>query len=60
MKLRTLIEFNDLKHNVRRKVGEEFTADQARLDEILAAHKEPLVEVVEPKKKSAPKKAAKK
>lgn len=61
MKLRTLIEFNDYKEKVRRKVGDEFIASQARYEEIIEAYKEPLVEVVEePKKKPAPKKAAKK
>lgn len=60
MRLKVLIRFNDLKAKTIREVGDEFVADQTRLDEILNAHRQPLVEVIEEKKKPAPKKAAKK
>jgi hypothetical protein len=46
MKVKTLIEFKDLKENKMRKVGDEFIVSKARFQEILKAYKEPLVEEV--------------
>lgn len=51
MKVKTLIAFNDLKEKKYRKVGEEFICSKQRFQEIMNAHKEPLVEeVLEPEK----------
>ncbi|WP_425539440.1 hypothetical protein [Microaceticoccus formicicus] len=52
MKVKALIEFNDYKENVTRKIGEEFVVSKERLAEITLASKnygngKPWVELIE-------------
>lgn len=52
MKVKTLVRFQDLKADVIREVGEEFTVSKARFKEILSVG--PFVEEVPAKQEKEP------
>lgn len=57
MKVKTLIRFTDLKENTIREVGEVFEVTKERLGELLLVSPNPLIEVIEEKKRKSTKKS---
>lgn len=55
MKAKVIVDFKDLKENIHRKIGEEFTLSQERFKEINGTEFGTLIEEIKEKKTPAKK-----